>query len=88
MYTDPSPGAHYALPSEPHRGVDQATIELLGLRGSVSRSDPRSEKIVLFFTDGQPTLPYQGFERVNVRAVLRAANRADLADIRIHSFAI
>ena len=26
VYTDPSPGAHYALPSEPHHGVDQATI--------------------------------------------------------------
>ena len=79
---DPTGATHMAA------GVDQATIELLGLRGSVSRSDPRSEKIVLFFTDGTPTLPYQGFERENVRAVLRAANRADRADIRIHSFAI
>lgn len=26
VYTDPSPGAQYALPSEPHHGVDQATI--------------------------------------------------------------
>ena len=79
---DPTGATHMAA------GVDQATIELLGLRGSVSRSDPRSEKIVLFFTDGQPTLPYQGFERENVRAVLRAANRADRANIRIHSFAL
>jgi len=79
---DPTGATHMAA------GVDQATIELLGLRGSVSRADPRSEKIVLFFTDGQPTLPYQGFERENVRAVLRAANRAGRANIRIHSFAI
>jgi hypothetical protein len=70
-------------------GVDQATIELMGLRGALSRTDPRSEKIVLFFTDGQPTLPYgPGFEADNVRAVLRAASRAGRADIRIHSFAI
>jgi hypothetical protein len=70
-------------------GVDQATIELLGLRGSQSRPNPKSAKLVLFFTDGQPTLPYgAGFEADNVRAVLRAASRAARAEIRIHSFAI
>ncbi len=69
-------------------GVDRATIELLGLTGAVSKPDPTSEKIVLFFTDGAPTLPYQGFESDNVRAVLRAAQRANRAGVRIHSFAI
>ncbi len=70
-------------------GVDQATIELMGLRGALSKPDGQAEKIVLFFTDGQPTLPYgPGFEADNVRAVLRAANRAHRANIRIHSFAI
>jgi hypothetical protein len=70
-------------------GVDQATIELLGLRGALSEPDPASEKIVLFFTDGQPTLPYaQGGEAENTRAVLRAAQRARRAGVRIHSFAI
>jgi hypothetical protein len=70
-------------------GVDQATIELLGLRGALSESDPNSEKIVLFFTDGQPTLPYaEGSGAENTRAVLRAAQRARRAGIRIHSFAI
>ena len=80
---DPEGSTHMAA------GVDQATIELMGLRGALSRTDPRSEKVVLFFTDGQPTLPYgPGFEADNVRAVLRAANRAGRAEIRIHSFAI
>jgi len=80
---DPEGSTHMAA------GVDQATIELMGLRGASSRANPKSEKIVLFFTDGQPTLPYgPGFESDNVRAVLRAANRADRAQIRIHSFAI
>src|SRR5262245_40687164 len=70
-------------------GVDQATIELLGLRGGQSHPNPDSEKLVLFFTDGQPTLPYgPGFEADNVRAVLRAASRAARANVRIHSFAI
>ncbi len=80
---DPEGSTHMAA------GVDQATIELMGLRGAASRANPKAEKIVLFFTDGQPTLPYgPGFEADNVRAVLRAANRADRANIRIHSFAI
>jgi hypothetical protein len=68
-------------------GVDQATIELTGLRGARSKPDPDSEKVVFFFTDGQPTLPYAS-EADNVRAVLRAATRAQRANIRIHSFAI
>ena len=70
-------------------GLDRATTELRGLRGADSRADPRAEKIVLFFTDGQPTLPH-GPDAVmaNVRAVLRAADRAQRAGVRVHSFAI
>jgi hypothetical protein len=85
----------YLLASEPEgsthmaAGVDQATVELLGLRGATSEPDPESEKVVFFFTDGQPTLPYgPDAEADNVRAVLRAANRANRGRIRIHSFAI
>jgi hypothetical protein len=44
---------------------------------------------MLFFTDGQPTLPYgPAAESDNTKAVLRAATRAHKAGIRIHSFAI
>ncbi len=70
-------------------GVDQATIELMGIKGALSRKDPTSEKVVLFLTDGTPTLPFgPQFEAENVRAVLRAAGRSQFSDIRIHSFAI
>ncbi len=69
-------------------GVDQASLELLGLAGSLSRSDPESEKVVLFFTDGTPTLPLWDSESGNVRAVLKSAQRARRAGIRIHTFAI
>jgi hypothetical protein len=80
---DPEGNTHMAA------GVDQATIELMGLRGATSTTDPKAEKIVFFFTDGQPTLPYgAGMEADNVRAVLRAANRAHRGGVRIHSFAI
>ena len=70
-------------------GVDQATLELLGQTGAQSEANPRSEKIIFFFTDGQPTLPY-GPARLadNVREVMLAASRAGEAGIRIHSFAI
>ncbi len=83
LATEPEGSTHMAA------GVDQATIELNSLRGSYSVPDPDSEKIVFFFTDGQPTLPYgPDAEADNVRAVLRAANRAHRGHIRIHSFAI
>jgi hypothetical protein len=94
-YTRIDRSLDYLLQSEPEgsthmaAGVDQATIELLGLRGASSKTDAASEKVVFFFTDGQPTLPYgPGAEADNVRAVLRAANRAQRGGIRIHSFAI
>jgi hypothetical protein len=69
-------------------GVDQSSVELLGLTGSLSRADPNSEKIILFFTDGAPTLPHWNSESGNVRAVLQSAQRARRAGVRIHSFAI
>lgn len=52
-----------------------AARQLLGLSGAISRTDPEAEKIVFFFTDGQPTLPHEGVgaEANNVRAVLRGA---------------
>jgi Mg-chelatase subunit ChlD len=70
-------------------GVDQATRELLGQPGARSKADPNSEKVVLFLTDGQPTLPYgPGKDADNVRAVLEAADRAREHGIRVHTFAI
>ncbi len=69
-------------------GIDLATLELLGLAGSVGTPDPDSTKLILFFTDGQPTLPYLASESRNVAAVQVAADRARRAGVRIHSFAI
>jgi hypothetical protein len=69
-------------------GIDLATTELSGGPGALSQPEPDRERIVLFFTDGRPTLPHPGFEADNVRAVLRAAERSRRGDVRIHSFAI
>jgi hypothetical protein len=83
LASEPEGSTHMAA------GVDQATVELMGLRGALSTTDNKSEKIVFFFTDGQPTLPYGPEAQAdNVRAVLRAANRAGRGRIKIHSFAI
>ncbi len=78
---EPSGSTHMAA------GVDQATRELVA--PAEASTNPGSQKVVVFFTDGQPTLPYgPAFERENVLAVLDAAERAARADVRIHSFAI
>ena len=85
----------FILRAEPHGqthisgAVDHATTELLGLYGSRSEKIVDSEKLVFFFTDGQPTLPFGPLARSdNMRAVRRSALRANKAGIRIHSFAI
>jgi hypothetical protein len=77
----PYGGTHIAA------GLDQATIELLGLRGSISEPDPKTEKVVVFLTDGLPSLP-TGVESYDVRACLRAAERARRAGVKVHTFAI
>jgi hypothetical protein len=66
-------------------GVDQATAELLALRGSFSSPDPKAEKLVVFLTDGQPTLPRLSDPDA---AVLRAARRANRAGIRVFTYGI
>ena len=68
-------------------GLDQATIELLGLRGALSETDPKSEKLVVFLTDGIPTLPTASIP-YNIRACLRAADRARRKGIKVHTFAL
>jgi Mg-chelatase subunit ChlD len=68
-------------------GLDQATIELMGLRGALSETDPKTQKLVVFLTDGLPTLPTQSIS-YNIRACLRAADRARRNGIKVHTFAL
>jgi hypothetical protein len=70
-------------------GVRQAVKELKGYRGGLSKPDPGSQKVVLFFTDGQPTAPFPSqYSRENVNSVLRAASQARRAGVQVHTFAI
>ena len=81
LKTKPSGVTHMAA------GVDQAIGELGG--SARSQPDPHTDKVILFLTDGQPTLPFgPGKDAANVGAVLEAAERARKAGIRVHSFAI
>jgi len=66
--------------------LDRAVAELTG-RGE-SRPDRATEKAIVFFTDGTPTLPFPDDARANERAVFEAAERAAAAGIRVFSFAI
>lgn len=66
-------------------GLDRAVDELIG-RGH-SRPDPRALKVVVFFTDGAPTLPHRRTE-ANEQAVIRAAERAAAHRVRVFSFAV
>jgi hypothetical protein len=70
-------------------GVEWAVRELTGGPGGLNAAEPDRQKIALFFTDGQPTLPYAlPFEHDNVASVLEAARAARAAGITVHSFAI
>lgn len=66
-------------------GLDRAVAELTG-RGA-SRPHRGAAKVVVFFTDGTPTLPHPG-TRDNEREVFEAAERAAAAGVRVFSFAI
>lgn len=69
-------------------GVDQATNELLGQHGAFSRSEADSQKVIVFLTDGIPTLPFEGDDPRNTITVMRAAERARNANARIFSFGV
>jgi len=79
----PAGGTHMAA------GIDQATVELLGLPGAVSTADPAHSRAAVLLTDGTPTQPY-GYDRPaeNVRAALRAADRARRARVRVSTVAL
>jgi hypothetical protein len=68
-------------------GLDRAVREVTGAPGAHAAPDPEARKVVVFLTDGTPTLPHESRE-ANERAVLRAADRAAAAGVRVFSFAI
>jgi hypothetical protein len=80
--TDPAGMTNFAA------GIGLATIELTGMEDWGARSRPRhdAQKLILFLSDGEPRLPYEG-ERAELAAV-EAAKLAARSNIRINTFAL
>jgi len=68
--------------------VDTATVELLGLRSAYSERRDGARRIILFLTDGRPTLPMLNSTIQNARMAIAKAVRAAKLGIRIDTYAI
>ena len=68
--------------------VDLATVELLGLRSAYSERRSGARRIMLFLTDGRPTLPMLNSTIQNARMAIAKAVRAAKLGIRIDTYAI
>jgi Mg-chelatase subunit ChlD len=72
-------------------GVRVAIRELRGLEGAQSSARPDARKVVMFMTDGFPTLPYPSNAMVdprNVGVALDAARLAAKGGIVVHTFCL
>jgi hypothetical protein len=68
-------------------GVNQAMIELYGFSGAYSEKREGARRVIVFLTDGIPTLPLTG-RRDNSRMAISRAMKAARLDIRIDTYAI
>jgi hypothetical protein len=69
-------------------GLERAISELVGGPEAVGTPDPNAQRVVLFMTDGVPTLPVPGDAWRNQAELFKEARRAAAYGIRIHSFAV
>ena len=68
-------------------GVDRGIIELIGSRSAYSEPRIGARRVMLFLTDGTPTLPYVT-RRDNIREAISRASRAARWGVRIDTYAI
>ena len=68
-------------------GIDRAMIELRGFTGAYSEPRKDSRQVIIFLTDGIPTLPLTG-RRENSRMAIARAMKAARMKIRLDTFAI
>ncbi len=68
--------------------VNLATIELLGTQSAYSQKRDGAKRVIMFLTDGQPTLPLESSQLQNAKMAIQQAVRAAKFDIRIDTFAI
>lgn len=70
------------------QGVLTGTVELLGTQSAYSTRREGARRIMMFLTDGQPTLPLESSRNQNARMAITAAKRAAKQGIRIDTYAI
>ncbi len=68
--------------------VRLATIELMGTQTAYSEKREGARRIMMFLTDGTPTLPIMNSKTQNARMTIQQAKKAAKLDIRIDTFAI
>jgi hypothetical protein len=68
--------------------VSLATIELLGTQSAYSTRREGAKRVIMFLTDGQPTLPLENSQLQNAKMAIQQAVRAAKLDVRIDTFAI
>jgi hypothetical protein len=69
-------------------GVLTGMIELLGTQSAYSERREGARRVMVFLTDGVPTLPYMSQPASNVREAIHYSLKAAKADIRIDTYAI
>jgi hypothetical protein len=70
------------------QGVQVGTVELIGSQSALSTKRPGARRIMLFLTDGRPTLPLDASTHQNRRLAISAAAKAAQHAIRIDTFAV
>jgi Mg-chelatase subunit ChlD len=71
-----------------HSGILRGTVELLGSKSAVSSRREGAQRIMMFLTDGVPTLPDLYSSHESAREAIRVARKAAKRGVRIHTFAI
>ncbi len=71
-----------------HAGILRGTVELLGSRSAVSRKRSGAQRIMIFLTDGIPTLPDPYSSQRNADRAIEVARKAAKRGVRIHTYAI
>jgi Mg-chelatase subunit ChlD len=69
-------------------GVQRGLVELLGSYSAYSEKRDEARRIMLFLTDGNPTLPFDGHPAANMRSAISKAVKAREARVRIDTYAI
>jgi len=69
-------------------GINVAMIELLGTQSAYSEPREGARRIVMFMTDGLPTLPIQNAQLQNSKMAIESATRARKFDIRVDTYAL